>query len=149
MVKGHGALVSEEDLPFIEPDGVFCGARRREKCLRQRFWERAAGHCYLEGVMAVEASCLAGNDIGSEGGGQRIHRGECEEVWLSCHLDDEIGDERWLRVWLGAFRSAIDSWVICLSRFQAGNQRLRLGFNGNKGEVHRMERSEGEAMSYF
>ena len=48
----------------------------------------------------MEAGCLARNNIGSEGGGQRIHGGKCKEVWLSRHLDDGIGEERWLRVWL-------------------------------------------------
>jgi hypothetical protein len=32
---------------------------------------------------------LAADDVGSEGGGKRIDRGECEEVWLSCHLDEQ------------------------------------------------------------
>jgi hypothetical protein len=57
--------------------------------VRERLRQRAAGHCYLEGVMAVEAGCLAADDVGSEGGGKRIDRGECEEVWLSCHLDEQ------------------------------------------------------------
>jgi hypothetical protein len=127
VVKRHGSLVGEENLPFVELDGIFCGAWRGEESLRERLRERAAGYSYLEGVMAVEACCLAGDDIGSEGSGKRINGGKCEEVWLSCHLDDQVRRADVENV-AGAFRSAIDSWVICLSSLQRAESVLGTGF---------------------
>lgn len=111
MVKRHGSLVGEENLPFVELDGIFCGAWRGEESLRERLRERAAGYSYLEGVMAVEACCLAGDDIGSEGSGKRINGGKCEEVWLSCHLDDPFRRVVVEECGWCVPRSAIDSWL--------------------------------------
>ncbi len=150
VIERHGSLVGEEHLPFVEPDGIFCGAWRREESLRERLRERAAGHSYLEGVMAVEAGCLAGNDVGSEGGGQRVDGGEREEVWLSCHLDDRFA-ERLLKTVAGAFRSAIDSWVFLFIALQGWQSVLGAGFQWQQRRIlwNGTERSEGETTSYL
>ena len=40
--------------------------------------------------MAVDASTLALDNIGSKSTGKGINAGEGEEIWLSCHVDDTL-----------------------------------------------------------
>src|SRR6266516_4200288 len=86
VVEGHGALVSEEDLPFRKLGGVFRRAvGGREEGLREGLGEGAARDRDSENTVAGKAGFLALQNVGAQVAGEGRRGGIGKEVWWLRH----------------------------------------------------------------
>ena len=87
VIKRHGSLIGEEDLPLIEVELVRGAGRGSQQSSRKSVGKRTAGNGHLEDAVARQASLLALGDIGSEGGGQGVDVGERTKIRLPAHCE--------------------------------------------------------------
>lgn len=88
VVKGHGPLVGEKDLPFRKLRagfGVFVGPGHEES-FGERRGEGTSRHGHLERVVPLEGGLLTRQDVSAQVGGEVVDRRVTVQVCLFTHL---------------------------------------------------------------
>lgn len=82
VVEGHGALVSEEDLPLGEVNHIVRAGGRGQEGGGEGLGEGPAGDSDLEDAVAGDACVLALDYVRAQGGCEGLDAGEGEEIGL-------------------------------------------------------------------